>query len=140
MTHGREQQSSRLFGQLVRVVHGISQQGARELRGHGFTPAQYQVLVHLGRSPGCSQRQLSERLGVTKGNVSMLVTRLEDLGLVSRTPDGAAYTVDLTDDGRARLAELQPLQARFLADCFTPLSDDDLAHLSALIAALDPSS
>ncbi len=71
-----------MFGDLLRVVHGISQDGARELRRHGLTPAQYRLLLAVGATPGCRQHELGDLLGVTKGNVSMLVSRLERDGLV----------------------------------------------------------
>ncbi|MCY7342855.1 MAG: MarR family winged helix-turn-helix transcriptional regulator [Pseudonocardia sp.] len=127
----------RVFGDLVRVVHSISQGGARELRAHGFTPAQYQVLMTVATNPDCHQQQLSDQLGVTKGNVSMLVSRLEDAGLLDRIADGPAHNLRLTEQGRDQLATLRPLHARFLAERFAPLGDDELAALARLVSTLD---
>ncbi len=125
-----------MFGDLLRVVHDISQEGARELRGHGLTPAQYRLLLVVGATPGCRQQELGELLGVTKGNVSMLVSRVEDAGLVSRVPDGAAYTLQLTAEGTRTLARLRPAHSRFLAGRFATLDDAELATLGALVARL----
>jgi DNA-binding MarR family transcriptional regulator len=130
----------RLYGDLVRVVHEINQAGARELRTLGFTPAQYQLLVLVDASPESSQRQIAERLGVTTGNVSMLVTRLEQAGLVVRIPDGAAYGLRLTHAGRDALDRIRPLHAEFLVHCFSRLDDDQLATLERLVGLLDPAS
>lgn len=130
----------RLFGELVRVVHAISADGARELREHGLTPAQYQVLVAISADPDRTQQQLAEQLGVTKGNVSMLVSRLEQEGLLDRLPAGAAHSLRLTEAGKRRVAELRPRHARFLAERFARLDDGELATLGRLLAALDPGS
>lgn len=137
MDGSREQRCGTVFGHLVRVVHGISQDGARALRVHGLTPAQYQVLRHVDARADVQQRELGELLGVTKGNVSMLVSRLEDDGLLTRTPDGAAYCLRLTEAGGALLARIRPEHAAFLVDRFADLDDDRLDQLDRLLDALD---
>ncbi|MER6039050.1 MarR family transcriptional regulator [Streptomyces sp. NPDC001835] len=129
--------SVELFGQLVRAVHAISQSGARELRAEGLTPAQYQTLAMIAARPDMQQRDLSDALGVTKGNISMLVARLEADGLLSRTPAGAAYLLRLTPDGRDLVNRLRPQHARFMAGCFARLSDHDLETLGGLLSRLE---
>ncbi|MFC7839934.1 MarR family winged helix-turn-helix transcriptional regulator [Streptomyces sp. NPDC057382] len=133
----REHVSVELFGQLVRAVHAISQAGARELRSEGLTPAQYKTLAMVAARPDMQQRDLSDALGVTKGNISMLVARLESDGLLSRTPAGAAYLLRLTPDGRDLVNRLRPQHARFMAACFAPLSDDELDTLGGLLSRLE---
>ncbi len=125
-----------MFGDLLRVVHGISQDGARELRRHGLTPAQYRLLLAVGATPGCRQHELGDLLGVTKGNVSMLVSRLEQDGLVVRVPEGAAHALQLTAEGTRTLARLRPEHSRFMAERFAALDDAELAALGALVARL----
>lgn len=136
----REHLSRAAFSELVKVVHLVSQAGAQELRGHGLTPAQYQLLVAVGRSPGIVQRGLTERLGVTKGNVSQLVTRLEEAGLLDRSRDGAANQLVLTSAGKALVSELVPAHDSFLARQFAALDDDDLRRLGDILAALGRST
>lgn len=136
----REHLSRAAFADLVRVVHRVSQAGAQELRGHGLTPAQYQLLAAVGRKPGIVQRELTERLGVTKGNVSQLVTRLEDAGLLDRSRDGAANQLSLTVDGKALVRKLIPAHDSFLAGQFASLADDDLRRLSGILAVLGRSA
>ncbi|RZU51181.1 DNA-binding MarR family transcriptional regulator [Krasilnikovia cinnamomea] len=136
MTMRRENEAMRVFAALVRAVHAISQDGARELRTHGFTPAQYQLLVLVGADPGCRQHQLGEALGVTKSNVSMLITKLEAAGLLARVPEGAAYALHLTPEGAATVARLRPEHSRFIARRFADLDDDELACLKRLVDKL----
>ncbi|MFI7211806.1 MarR family winged helix-turn-helix transcriptional regulator [Micromonospora maritima] len=125
------------FAGLVRVVHQISLAGAQELRAHGLTPAQYQVLVLLHRRPRATQRELTEVLGVTKGNVSQLLSRLAEAGLLDRTPEGAANRVGLTDRGRRLVRELIPAHQEFLNQSFSALDDEELGTLARLVTKLE---
>ena len=140
MEGSREQRCGQVFGHLVRAVHAVSQAGARALREHGLTPAQYQVLRHVSARADVQQRELGDLLGVTKGNVSMLVSRLEGDGLLARTPAGAAYCLRLTEPGTALLARIRPEHAAFLVERFAGLDDAELAELDRLLAALDRTS
>jgi DNA-binding MarR family transcriptional regulator len=124
---------------LVRVVHLISLAGAQELRAHGLTPAQYQVLVLVHRNPRVVQRELTEVLGVTKANISQLVTRLQDAGLLDRTPEGAANRIALTDQGRALVRQLMPAHRQFLARSFAALEPDELTVLARLVSRIGAS-
>lgn len=126
----------RVFGALTRAVHVIAQDGARELRGHGLTPAQYQVLVMVDAMPGRRQHELGAALDVTKGNISMLVTRLEDAGLLTRVPEGAAFALHVTAAGAETVARLRPEHSRFMAERFAVLGDDELATLEHLVTRL----
>lgn len=135
--HGsREEVSVAVFGDLVRAVREIGHRGARELAGLGLSPPQFQVLSAVAAAPGCTQQRLGERLGLSKGAVSMAVTRLEGEGLLVRAPTGAAYQLDVTSDGRALVSRLRPKHAAFLADQFTVLDDEELATLAGLLRRL----
>jgi len=86
----REQEA---VGLMLLTAHRMMQSAATRLRTEGLTPAKYQLLLRLRANPGLFQGELALRLGVTKGNVSMLVTQLERAGLLIRTPDGGARTL-----------------------------------------------
>lgn len=127
-----------MFGLVARLVHRTSQEAAAALRQHGLTPAQFQLLRAVRERPGAMQRELGERFAVTGANVSMLIAKLEAAGLLSRTPEGAANRVELTDDGRAVVDRLEPEQAAFMAARFAALGDAELDRLHELVrAALD---
>ena len=69
-----------------------------------------------------------------------LVRRLEDDGLVRRTPDaadGRAVRVVLTDAGRQRLALVRSARAEVLQARLDRLGDADRAALAAALPALD---
>lgn len=128
-----------MFAGLVRVVHLIGLAGAQELRRDDLTPAQYQILVLLHRRPRVVQRELTEVLGVTKGNISQLLTRLQDAGLVDRVTEGAANRIALTADGEALVRRLMPAHQRFLQRSFGALTPDELTVLADLTTRLEAS-
>lgn len=126
MDETRARESKRLFAELWLVMNQITRGVQAELAPFGLTHAQFQVLITVDASPDISQRELSERLNVTTGNISMLVTKLEHAGLVDRIPDGAAHRLRLTAAGEAKLHELAPTRGRFIHELFAPLSVEEI--------------
>jgi DNA-binding MarR family transcriptional regulator len=129
----RARESKRLFAELWLVMNQITRGVQGELAPFGLTHAQFQVLLTVDASPDISQRELSERLNVTTGNISMLVTKLEQAGLVDRIPDGAAHRLRLTGAGQVRLHELAPTRSRFIRELFSPLSVEEIRATSAAL-------
>jgi DNA-binding MarR family transcriptional regulator len=121
-----------LFGLLALIVHRTSQDASAILRREGLNPAQFQLLLAVHRRPGASQRELGELFGVTRANVSMLVSKLTAAGLLRREPSGAAYRVLLTPDGEAIVARLEPGQSAFMVERFGGLSDQELDDMYRL--------
>ena len=64
------------------------------------------MLTTLTEQEGVSQQELATRLYVTKGNISGLIDRLAEAGLVERrsTADRRQHAIYLTEAGR-RMAE-----------------------------------
>lgn len=86
---------------MTLTAHRMTQSAGSRLRAEDLTPAKYQLLLRLRSEPGLAQGELGARLGVTKGNVSMLGTQLERAGLLTRTPHGAGNRLALCSRCRA---------------------------------------
>lgn len=115
----------------------------REVRrglANGLTLPQFDVLNHLGRSPGgMTFVELSRHLLVTAGNLTGIVDRLEDLGLVRRAPhpqDRRAFRLTLTARGRAAVRAQVPAHRQAVARLLSALPQRDLARLRALLGRL----
>lgn len=121
---------------MLRFIHAVAQEGAVELREFGLTPAQYQLLVQVRRRPGVAQWQLVEAFGVTKGNVSQLVKRLEQAGLLERTRVKGSDELSLTESGRALLDRVVPAHDDFMDRQFSALDPDELGSLLRLVGRL----
>jgi DNA-binding MarR family transcriptional regulator len=115
----------------------------KELARLQLTPPQWDVLCVLGQaSPqGVMLHEISERLLVTCGNTTGIVDRLEEAGLVARTPhpeDRRAILAVLTERGRELYVELKPVLDGHLADLLgglTPAQRRSAIELLHQIAA-----
>ncbi|MER7660290.1 MULTISPECIES: MarR family transcriptional regulator [unclassified Streptomyces] len=96
----------------------------RELHRHGLGASDFEVLDVLAEESAadgdCSFRvqELASRVHLSQSALSRLVARLEKDGLVTRcmcSEDRRGVRVALTDAGRARHGEVQPLQRAVLS-------------------------
>lgn len=128
---------ARIWFRFLRMhQRGHSAMSAR-LRGIGLSVAQFDLLSTLTEDEGITQRDLAERLYVTKGNVSGLVDRLVEAGLVDRKPipgDRRSHALHLTAEGRRIAAEGMDVQKRFIQETIGRLPAADLDLLDRTIS------
>lgn len=89
--------------QLKRVQHALRLRMDEVLREVGLTTPQYAVLSVLEDSPGLSGAALARRSFVTPQTMNMIVAKLEDAGLIARSPHpehGRVLQAYLTGEGR----------------------------------------
>ena len=128
----------RVWFRFMRLHQRMLGQMTARIRELGLSIPQFDLLSTLSEGEGISQSELAERLYVTKGNVSGLVDRLVQAGLVERRAiagDRRSYAMHLTPEGR-RLAEAGiAAQREFVASTLGKLGPDDLAELDRLVLA-----
>lgn len=107
------------------------------MRELGINQAQLMVLLRIGVDEGLTQQQLSESLGLTRANVSQMLDRLQEAGLIERTPRGRAYSLSLTPASHDLLARAVPLQEDVIASQFAALSPSEQTELGALTKRLN---
>jgi DNA-binding MarR family transcriptional regulator len=109
------------------------------LRQIGVSIPQCDVLTTLSEEAGVSQQELAKRLYVTKGNISGLLDRLQDAGLVERRPaaaDRRQHSIHLTDAGRAMALKAIAVQHRWIASTLGRMDETDLKALELQLIAL----
>ncbi len=107
------------------------------LRAAGSSFPAYLVLRNAHQSPGVSQRELADRLGIEAPTLVRHVDRLVADGLVERVPharDRRVSHVRLTPDGEEHLARVTAI-ADVMNDELASLFTD--AELAALFGFLD---
>ncbi|MEV4759398.1 MarR family transcriptional regulator [Micromonospora sp. NPDC049559] len=127
-----------LAGDVVRQVERVAAAMHRErqigLAKLGLTPAVARALHELDPDRPLPARALADSLGCDKSNITALVDKLEQAGLVQRRSDPAdrrLKTILVTDAGRRIRAEVRELAAEFrLLD---GLTDAELGTLRELI-------
>ncbi len=107
---------------------------------HGLTLPHLEVLLCLLDGEGISQQELSERLLVTKGNICVIVQKLEAGGLLDRRPDPVdqrVHRLHLTDDARRLLATMRPAREAQLARPLRGLTPAEQKTLCELLARVE---
>lgn len=108
------------------------------LRAIGLSVAQFDLLSTLTEDEGITQRDLAERLYVTKGNVSGLVDRLVEAGLVLRKGipgDRRSYALYLTEPGRSLVAQGMAVQMAFVEETLGALPNGDMEQMDNVLIA-----
>ncbi|CAN5359399.1 hypothetical protein BH10PSE8_BH10PSE8_01280 [soil metagenome] len=126
----------RVWFRFMRLHQRMLVQMTARIRALGLSIPQFDLLSTLTEREGISQNELAERLYVTKGNVSGLVDRLVQAGLVERRAiagDRRSYAMHLTPEGR-RLAEAGiRAQRDFVAQTLGRMPVQDLTELDRLV-------
>jgi len=117
----RERTALNAYINLVRASETILSRVAADLGARGLTIGQFgalEVLFHLG--PMC-QKELSEKLLRTGGNVTFVIDRLQRRGWVQREPvesDRRKLLIRLTAGGKQLLERIFPLHVRAIVNEF----------------------
>ena len=126
---------ARVWFRMLRLMAQAQLEIGTRLRDVGLSIPQFDVLSTLTEEEGLSQRALADRLYVTKGNVSGLLDRLEQAGLVERRErpgDKRSHGVYLTAKGRSAASRGIEIQSNFIAQTLGTLKGADLAEMNRL--------
>jgi DNA-binding MarR family transcriptional regulator len=129
----------RLWLRLFTCKEVIEAEVRRRLRDNfNVTLPRFDLLAQLDRTPkGMTLGELSQRMMVTNGNVTGLVDRLVEQGLIQRrrSPDDRrAQIVSLTAQGRRFFRTMARANGDWIGDMFADLSADDIETLLRLLA------
>ena len=124
----------------VRLVR-LAQQGRRNVgspvNAAGLSDGAFDLLVDIGEHSGTSQQACADRVGVTKGNVTQHLQRLERRGLVRREPAGRRNDLSLTEPGELLLSSVLVAHDAGMRGFLGVLSGADLRNLRAILRKLD---
>ena len=129
----------RLWLRLFTCKELIESEVRRRLRdSFGVTLPRFDLMAQLDRTPkGMTLGELSQRMMVSNGNVTGLVDRLVEQGLVARRPapnDRRAQLVSLTAQGRRFFRAMARANGDWIGEMFSDLSAGDIDTLLRLLA------
>lgn len=115
-----------LIRELVRTYQAFEAYAMPDIRHHGFNPAEFDVLVTLGNTPGMSFKELSDSTLLFKTTLTSVVDRLEKKRLVERVP--------CQEDRRRTYARLSEKGQRV----FDVVFPEHIEHLKARCGRIPP--
>jgi DNA-binding MarR family transcriptional regulator len=121
---------------LIRAQRAFRQIGERKLAKLGLRLGQEFILLQLAVQGELSQSGLAERLGVEPATISIMLGRMEKVGLVRRRVDRADARVTrvcATPKGRALVAPVRRLWRERERDLLRGFSDEDKRTLGRLL-------
>ncbi|MEA2228312.1 MAG: hypothetical protein QOF29_483 [bacterium] len=116
---------------------------ARRLRqeaGADLSPSLSSALASIDRHGPLTPSELAACERVQRPTVTRVVGRLEELGLVARSPDpsdGRSSLIAPTPEGRALLRRLRTRKSQYLARRLSGLDADELATLERAATILE---
>lgn len=128
----------RVYFRFVRLHRRVFAAIAGELKRIGLSIPQFDLVSTLTEREGLTQQELAQRLYVTKGNVSGLVDRLVEAGLVERRAilgDRRSHALHLTESGRALAERGIAMQQDYVRRTLGRLPARDLAELERIVLA-----
>ena len=129
----------RLWLRMLTCTTLIEGEVRRRLREHfDVTLPRFDLLAQLDRAPdGMTLGELSRRMMVTNGNITGLVDRLVEQGLIRRKPapnDRRVQIVSLTPEGRRFFRAMAKENADWIGEIFAGLTPGDMTVLMASLA------
>jgi len=122
---------------LARVFQKINTKSERFFRSQDLNSAQFDVLAKVGASSGITQQELAAALLVTKGNISQLLAKMEQDGLIVRRQEGRSNLLSLSERGQKLYQEVVPQQEQLIAELLQGLTRDEQFELLHLLRKLD---
>jgi DNA-binding MarR family transcriptional regulator len=126
------------FGELISRMRRVLADNAQRV-SPGMLPGAYKVFTTIVRRESVTLSNLAESLMADKGQISRTVRELEELGLITRTPDpadGRSSLLSPTPEGLERLAAAREPQESVLLNTLEEWSVDEIRDLTRLLHAL----
>jgi DNA-binding MarR family transcriptional regulator len=124
---------------LLRRARASQGEMAREVHPDLETAA-YGLLVRLDEHGRQRATELAAYIGVGKATMSRQLRALEELGLIAREPDpadGRAWLVDLTEEGRGRVAKVRDARRARYVSQLAHWDRREVSELARLLAQLN---
>ena len=105
----------------------------------GTRQGQGKILSVLRREDGIGQKELAERLQIRPASLGELLIKLEEKGLIRRTPsekDRRSLIVSLTDSGKEQLRGFHRQREQAYCDMLTALSAEEKEQFYQILSKI----
>ncbi len=134
-----QERALRMWIALARCYATYAKAVACKIQEYGLTPPQFGIIEALHHLGPLSLGELADKLLVTGGNITYVMDRLEDQGLVyrERSPqDRRIIQAKLTAEGKALISSVFPGHGGYVEELSRNLSPEEQETLRALLKKL----
>lgn len=129
--------SSLIWLRMVRFVACSNQLSNEFLERFNLTASQFEVLVQIQAYEPITQMELAQKLTVSRGGISRMLTRLEKEHLITRKQEWKVKYISLTEEGHTKLRDVFPYQLALQSSMFDDVLDgNEKKQLHALMKKL----
>lgn len=135
----RRETTAQMIAQFRDMLREMRCVGSQKLVRRGVSMSHFHLMALLARHGELGMTRIADVLDVSLSTATGLIDRMEERGLVGRVrvpDDRRAVRVNLTDTGRAALADLEVLQDDVLARVLGRLEDAQIERLFAAVEDL----
>jgi len=125
-----------LWFRISRIYNQSIRESNQHLKKWNLSAAQFDVLVQVGLYEPLSQQELAEKLFVTKGNITQLLSKMEELNIIKREQEWKTKYLSLTEKGKELFQQVVPVQEQFQSAQFSGLDSDEKKQLLQLLKKL----
>ena len=132
-------ESLRAYVKLFRASKAVLARVEANLASHGLTLNQLGVLEAILHKGPLTHRELGRKVLTSAGNMTDVVDKLEQRGLVRRVRhpgDRRSVKVELTEEGHKLIEDLFPHHAKRIHAAMGGLNDEELRTLGQLLRCL----
>jgi DNA-binding MarR family transcriptional regulator len=133
---GADETATATWRAYVSTLHAYRRLMARSIATHEVSPAQSMALKEIGHNDGITQRDLAERLRISRPTLTVMLQKMEKAALVERLADVSdqRFThLHLTAEGRALHERMHGVMGKMVSEVIGPLSETDRAELTRLL-------
>ncbi|KON69231.1 MarR family winged helix-turn-helix transcriptional regulator [Peribacillus butanolivorans] len=116
---------SLIWLRLMRFTNQSNQMSNEFLKRFDLTTAQFDVLMQIRIYQPLTQMELAEKVTVTQGGISRMLSRLEKEGYIVRKQDWKTKTINLSAKTEAILDQVMPEQLAFQSSFFDDVLNEE---------------
>ncbi|MEW9699862.1 MarR family winged helix-turn-helix transcriptional regulator [Paenibacillus sp. SI8] len=128
------------FFTLVETTANLVDVSEKYWQSKGLNGARVRILVEIMKEGGTVlPSMLAKKIGVTKPNISLLLTPLENEGFIRRAShprDGRKTVISITGEGQSLLLKYLPENREGIAEKMSVLEEQELKQLLLLLNKL----
>ena len=130
-------ETEKLSHQLIELYGKLSSWEQDVVKSSGLSPAQMHTIEIVGHGgDSLRMKDLAKKMGVTTGTLTVMIDRLEQQGLLKRTPhetDRRSYRIELTEKGQGLFAEHHQYHLRLTEEITATLSPGEQTLFGAVL-------